>query len=594
MAGPIAAEALSSHCLEGGAVKMLDPTAAVLNAQKKARTDAVNAIINSPAVKRLVVAGPGAGKTYTFRRAFAKVGDSGLALTFIRALEDDLRRSLPAAVQVNTLHAYAKHLFHQLHGSEPFMYPPLPRLVARDLQLAGRAVAEADLDEAFHELDDSNGLITDAVARGDYYGAVSYDDIVFRALRGLQAHPEHIEIFPLIVVDEYQDFNRLETEFIALLATVNHVLVAGDDDQALYVLKHASPDFLRAMANGGTFQRFELPFCSRCTAVIVGAVNDIVAAALKRGLLQDRIAKPFECYLPEKLADSKAFPRLIVARCSVDMTNARYMGRYVLEQIEQIGKDDIEESRKAAYPTVLVIAPRPFLEAACEVIRQTYPHAELRMSSQPEPDSLEGYRRLLLDARSRLGWRILIHAFPFADSDSVLEGVIASGTELADAIPAAYRDKHLAVAKLLKKVIERAALDSKEADRLEQAAGLTLDQIRAKVAPEDHAEPGPPPLPGPADEPWIVCTTLVGAKGLSAPHVFIVGLMNGHFPKDPHNVTNDEVCRLIVALSRTRKQCHLVFCQRYAGVAKQPSEFFQWIDQEFELRDIDKAYWKNH
>jgi hypothetical protein len=474
------------------------------------------------------------------------------------------------------------------------MYPPLPKLVARDLQLAGRHETDEDIDEAFHELNDSDGLITDAVARGDYYGAVSYDDIVYRALRGLQTHPEQIETFPLIVVDEYQDFNRLETEFIALLATVNYVLVAGDDDQALYVLKHASPDFLRAMAKGDTFARFELPFCSRCTAVIVGAVNDILAEALKRGLLLDRVAKPFECYLPDKLADSHAYPRLIVARCSVDMNNARYMGRYVLEQIQQIGIADIEESRKAAHPTALVIAPRPFLESAFEVIRQAYPHAELRMSSQPEVEPLEGYRRLLVDPRSRLGWRILVHASPFADSDGVLENVIASGSELADAIPTGYRDEHIAVAQLLKKIIQKVALDAKDTARLEVAAGLPLDQIRAKVAPEDPAEPGPAPLPGPTNEPWIVCTTLVGAKGLSAPHVFIVGLMNGHLPRDPHNITDDEVCRMIVALSRTRKQCHLVFCQRYAGVAKKPSEFFQWINQEWELRDINKAYWQQH
>lgn len=53
------------------------------------------------------------------------MGDSGLALTFIRGLEVDLRRSLPPTVQVNTFHAYAKHLFHKLEGAEPFMYPPL-------------------------------------------------------------------------------------------------------------------------------------------------------------------------------------------------------------------------------------------------------------------------------------------------------------------------------------------------------------------------------------------------------------------------------------------------------------------------------------
>jgi superfamily I DNA/RNA helicase len=60
------------------------------------------------------------------------------------------------------------------------------------------------------------------------------------------------------------------------------------------------------------------------------------------------------------------------------------------------------------------------------------------------------------------------------------------------------------------------------------------------------------------DGPSVVCTTLVGAKGLSAEHVFIVGMNNGVFPKDPAAVTDDEVCKLIVGLSRTRKVCHLI------------------------------------
>jgi len=48
-----------------------------------------------------------------------------------------------------------------------------------------------------------------------------------------------------------------------VLATANQLLVAGDDDQALYKLKRAWPDYLRIIATDGSYQRFELPFCSR-------------------------------------------------------------------------------------------------------------------------------------------------------------------------------------------------------------------------------------------------------------------------------------------------------------------------------------------
>ena len=85
---------------------------------------------------------------------------------------------------------------------------------------------------------------------------------------------QEIPEYPLIVVDEYQDFSELETSFIRLLSSKSPVLIAGDDDQALYSFKNADPRFIRELAQGDEYERFGLPFCSRCTEVVVGAVND--------------------------------------------------------------------------------------------------------------------------------------------------------------------------------------------------------------------------------------------------------------------------------------------------------------------------------
>jgi superfamily I DNA/RNA helicase len=60
------------------------------------------------------------------------------------------------------------------------------------------------------------------------------------------------------------------------------------------------------------------------------------------------------------------------------------------------------------------------------------------------------------------------------------------------------------------------------------------------------------------ETPDILFTSLVGSKGLSAEHVFIVGMNNGHFPRNADAITDDEICSLIVALSRTRKRCHVI------------------------------------
>jgi len=135
------------------------------------------------------------------------------------------------------------------------------------------------------------------------------------------------------------------------------------------------------------------------TEVVVLAVRDVLLEAQKRGLLAKRLTKPFDCYLPEKWSDTEAHPRIVVTSCSVEMRKAPYMSRYVVQQIAAISADDVKESHEKSYPTVLIIAPRPFLQSTYELIKETYPQAELRTSSQLEVDTLEGYRRLLVDSR---------------------------------------------------------------------------------------------------------------------------------------------------------------------------------------------------
>lgn len=61
-------------------------------------------------------------------------------------------------------------------------------------------------------------------------------------------------------------------------------------------------------------------------------------------------------------------------------------------------------------------------------------------------------------------------------------------------------------------------------------------------------------------QPTILLSSFEGCKGLSAGHVFIVGLNNGSMPKIAADGTIDdiEVSKFIVSLTRTRKCCYLL------------------------------------
>jgi superfamily I DNA/RNA helicase len=570
---------------------------------RRERTAATAAIVESDAEKKLVVAGPGTGKTFTFRKALEACAGEGLALTFIRNLVRDLDEALGAIAGVFTFHGFCKHQLHRnpVEGLRKnwHYYPPLMDLISYDLDLMnGPSPTYRQIERALHALDDGEGFITAALDVGNYYNAVAHTDLVYRVLRHFEHHEEAIPEYPLIVVDEYQDFSLLETSFIALLATRSRVLIAGDDDQALYAFKSASPRFIRELAHEEQYEQFPLPYCSRCTKVIVDAVNDALRAAVEAGNLVGRLDKPFECFVPDKLADSEAHPEVIHAHCTVERNNAPYVGRYVTEQIDAIPDADIEEAAEQGYPTALVIGPNPFLERAYQEITNRFPSAELKTATQVETELLDGYRLLVGDESSRLGWRIILACEPCEGMHDLVATALSAGEELSEAVPGAYRARHLDNARLLRALIDD-ELEDAELERLCRVVGRSVAEIREHLAlgekfeeEPDPAEEAPPKDPEPSDDPTIVCTSLVGAKGLSAGYVYIVGFNNGHFPRDPRLITDDEVCAFLVGLSRTRKECHVVSCGRLGNQSLRVSAFAAWIARHTRDIKVDAAYFR--
>jgi hypothetical protein len=72
--------------------------------------------------------------------------------------------------------------------------------------------------------------------------------------------------------------------------------------------------------------------------------------------------------------------------------------------------------------------------------------------------------------------------------------------------------------------------------------------------------------------------------------VFIVGFNNSFFPRDPKAITDDEVCKLLVALSRTRVECHVVSCGHFGPGWLEESAFVEWIRPHLEPVTIDKEH----
>ena len=556
----------------------------------------VRLILESTSTKKLVVAGPGTGKTFLFGQILRECGGGGLVLTFINNLVEDLKRQLSELADVYTLHAFSNWLLHciPIAGLDRSFvyYPHLFTLIAEDLSiLESRQVSESILKERYERLDSSDGLIEAALEIGTYYNAVTHWDCVYRVYQHLARHPKDVPRYRILIVDEFQDFNRLEVEFIRILADKNPVLIAGDDDQALYESKNASPQFIRDLAEDQQYDRFELPYCSRCTEVLVKAVHRVIQEARRRSLLENRIEKPFECYLPDKWEDSRIYPTIPDVHCSVNTRQAPYIGRFIAKQIAMIPQEDFTEARSKGEPTVLVMGPSHFVESAYRELTNQGIDVSLRRSRNPHLDIVEGYRMIAKDGTSRLGWRIVVHVKkPSSWQESIRQALIKD-KDICDFLPGDFVQRHLEVARYLGQLAQGYKLSEESVRLLEEEIGMGAPEVRNKLLLAKRHESGPPEE-SPA-LPDVLCTTLVGAKGLACQHAFIVGMNNGHFPRNPSDITEREVCQLIVGLTRARKQCSLVSCGYCFGPDRlSRSIFLDWLSPFLEHIQVDKEYFR--
>jgi len=561
----------------------------------------IQAIAGSTNAKNLAVAGPGTGKTYTFRRIAETAPGTKLVLTFIRNLVGDLAAKLGDLAEVYTFHGLCAKLLYELDpeglSSGPAYYPPLVDLVRSDLDWLGRPVDRRDLEDAFHDLDDSKGLISNFVRSGNYYDAVSHSDAVYRVLRHLEAEPRRIPSYDKVMVDEYQDFSLMETAFIDLLARNNWILVVGDDDQAIYDFKRASPEHIRALASDEEFSVFELPYSSRCTRVLVEAVRRCINKATGEGRLRGRIAKSFVSFEPAKKRDSDTYSRIVHAHCSVQTSRAPYMARYIEKRVKEIPHDEVEESYDQGFPTVLVIGPKQFADQMAKLL----PELGLSVVQKKRPDDRVdlsyAYRLLARDPSSRLGWRIVLFVDPLPILAKILERALRDGEELAELLPSDYRSGHLNLAGLYTRFTQGESLAPDEIRRLEELGLVDGTPTAAESANEGAGvateEPTIPSVASdhPEDRsPTVVVTTLQGAKGLEAQHVFVVGLNDGHLPRRNAAPTDHEICCLIVALTRARKQCYLLSCRMFGTDWLDESVFLTWLENLVDRDGVTKGY----
>jgi DNA helicase-2/ATP-dependent DNA helicase PcrA len=240
----------------------------------------------------LVIAGAGTGKTRTLIYRVARLVETGvpppsvLLLTFTRrAAEEMLRRASLLLdrrcdrVSGGTFHSFANTVLRRHAGAIGFggNFTILDRADSEELVgLLRQEIHVAHRTVRFPRKETLADLFSRAVNRGEdvattvernaphflycledilrihlLYGAakrernlMDYDDLLVHLATLLAEHPgirrTVSESFRHILVDEYQDTNRIQAEILRLLAdTHDNVMTVGDDSQSIYSFRGA-------------------------------------------------------------------------------------------------------------------------------------------------------------------------------------------------------------------------------------------------------------------------------------------------------------------------------------------------------------------
>ena len=588
----------------------------------------------------LIVAGAGSGKTRVLTTRIARLIEQGgvspaaiLAVTFTNKAAGEMRERVgrqlgrdPAGMWIGTFHGIGARLLRRYadrvgRTAEYTIYDEddTLALVKREMErlrvsakdLAPKAIL-AEISSAKNALVDAHEYETlartplakaAALVYRELEGtlraanAVTFDDLLVLPVRVLREHPEIraglAERFRHVLVDEYQDTNRAQYEFVRLIAGGHgNLAVVGDDDQAIYGWRGADIrnilDFERDFPSA-TVIRLEENY--RSTAPILALANDVISAnEARRGKTLRATRGGGEPVVLLEAADDRDEAEAVAeAARQWQATRGGWRDCAVLYRTNAQSRAMEEAMRRAGIPYRLIGAVRFYDRREIKDLV-----AWLRLVANPADD--EAFRRALGAPKRGVGETTLellatearAAGIPLLEQSRRIAAVAgvrpATKTALQALVATVDRVRALAadagVDQLLLEVIRETRYD--EALRAEGPEGLErLENVRelvtsaAEVIIEDGGEVGLRPLDhflqratlvtgldqlGP-DADAVTMMTVHTAKGLEFPMVCVSGLEDGLFPlaralDDPETL-EEERRLLYVAITRAGERLQL-------------------------------------
>jgi DNA helicase-2/ATP-dependent DNA helicase PcrA len=576
----------------------------------------------------LVIAGAGTGKTRTLVYRVAYLVDIGIApnhillLTFTRRAADEMRRRAARLldgrcqqIKGGTFHSFCAGILreyaptidfprsftildaadaadvidllrsrHGLHRSEE-RFPRKQTLQSMFSAVVNRQLSLEELLEGKYQtyaghLEALRRLYRDYQRYKRSKALMDYDDLLARTRELFQRSPEIREQVAgrcrHLLVDEYQDTNRMQADLVEDFSSVHrNVMVVGDDAQSIYGFRGA--DYTNIFRFRDTYEDtrlIKLEENYRSTQPILDLANEVIAKA-------DEVV-PKELFTGREGGDRPALVRA---------ADESYQSRFVVQMILERRESGIPLDR------VGVLFRRSTdsyaLESALD--RRGIPYVKyggLKLIETAHIKDLLAHLRVIENPRDEVAWnrvlqllqgigpktaRDVIEWMEEADRPLTFDTTYTSARyrdrlqQLAETLRR-IRDEELsvvdqveAVAAYYRPILERTYADDTEERRrdIERFHVLaeqypTRRKLLNRLAVDPIEFSATDAAAGEDEEPALILSTIHSAKGLEFHSVFLIQAVDGALPssyalRDDGDL-EEELRLLYVAITRAEEQ----------------------------------------
>ncbi len=477
-------------------------------------------------------------------------------------------------------------------------------------------------EELTSDIERLNGFY---IKRKKSSNSMDYDDLLtnwLKLLTGTEDASEHYRRqFSYILVDEYQDTNRLQYEIIKSLSSYRrNILVVGDDAQSIYSFRAAQ--IRNILDFPGHFENariYKLETNYRSTKNVLQLANE-------------SIKNNIEQYPKHLISLSSKGPKPTLVRLKDTNQQACFIAQRTLElRQEGVPLENIAVLFRSHYQAV---------ELELELARRNIPYiirGGIRFFEQAHIKDVLSYLRVVLNPKDEVAWKRALgiyDGFGKVTKDKLFSELIKYDFNLNTIFSSKFdmrlsqkADKSWKSFARLMRILEdepnrdnpsnqitliinsgydKHVLNSFEnaRDRLEDLEELSnfartyssLKEFLQDITIREGFK-GETILGASKDEEFLILSTIHQAKGLEWEAVFIMGLSDGHFPhpKSMESLKNLEEERRLFYVAITRAKTHLYMTYpmshphyKFGEIISRPSLFIEELPQDsYKLWEVD-------